>query len=939
MNTPSTQPALPAVIDINCDMGESFGAYTIGCDESIMPFVSSVNIACGFHGGDPSVMRATVERAAEHGVAIGAHPGLQDMVGFGRREMAINAEQVFDIVLYQIGSLEGFLRRSGVHMTHVKPHGALYTMAARNDTRGTELSEAIVQAIHTFAPQLVLVGPPNSSLVRSGERQGLRVALEGFCDRAYQANGSLLPRSHPMAVYGAGLMTPDEGVQRASKQAVSIATEQTATTLDGESVPVQVHTLCIHGDTPHAANIATAVRNALAEAGVMVCSMASVLAQRGAIVLFLTLSTLMIVSVQAQQRLQPASQAVFWQRVALEDFMDTTGAAGDSALPVNPTDHQPSARVRLQPPSAVLVRLATDDGFLFLEAGRERFRAYTLSSVLSSAYRAPLLSDDRIVVGYDGLTYVYGTRTLSRLRDSVLSGAPASSNDVLPRLRVLRNDILTLPPSRRWYPFNTLVSRFLLPPLSAGRGGAASSDTELPRDSLQSLIIFSNDTTERMLRPSLVHQSSNSGISWSMSAASGLPDAVGFVRAAVSVEKGFTTATAQAALQREVLYCADDVGKRPALYRSFSGGASWTELASIGRYPRYWGLNSSTGTLFAASLSAAGLTLLRSTDRGESWRLIEGLSVHRARQTHEASPGAVSFLSSPRALFVNIRRVGLFRSTDDGITFVRVTPALPSSAGEALPVIPSAGNGIADVFSVVQSPDGSLYALSVDAVWFSANDGDAWRLLSEGLPSKSEAQGEFAVLSLAFDRFNHDVVPYLLTTRGIYRLQPRIGTRVDGAEQAVLQQQSSKKSATTGTNSSSVQSLLLPTITMIRPNPALATDVLTVQYCWGERALHALRLHPYELRSLRVVLVDVLGRTVLEQPIDGSHQYVQGEQNISRNLGQNTEKSYKDDTDCSTASILRHNLPAGVYWCFLQSSSAQLSAAINRYAVMVVIAR
>ena len=175
-------------VDLNCDLGESFGAYRIGNDEAILEHVTSVNVACGFHAGDPSVMRKTVKLAAEKKVQIGAHPGLQDLIGFGRRNINISPQEAYDIVVYQIGALNGFLQAEGLSMQHVKPHGALYNMAAKNKA----LSEAIAKAVYNVNPELILFGLSGSELIQAGNRIGLKTANEVFADRTYQLDLSLI---------------------------------------------------------------------------------------------------------------------------------------------------------------------------------------------------------------------------------------------------------------------------------------------------------------------------------------------------------------------------------------------------------------------------------------------------------------------------------------------------------------------------------------------------------------------------------------------------------------------------------------------------------------------------------------------------------------------------------------------------------------------------
>lgn len=244
-------------VDLNCDVGESFGAYTIGADEGVMPHVTSANVGCGFHGGDPAVMRRTVCLAREHGVAVGAHPGFQDLAGFGRREMRLAPREVEDLVLYQVGALAAIARSEGVTLAHVKPHGALYNMAARE----RPLADAIARTVRAFDPSLVLFVLAGSELERAGEVAGLAVAAEGFADRAYEPDGSLTPRSRT----GAVIHDPEAVVARA----VRMVTTGKVATSAGE-ISLNVTTLCIHGDTPGAGDLARQVRAGLKRAGVRV---------------------------------------------------------------------------------------------------------------------------------------------------------------------------------------------------------------------------------------------------------------------------------------------------------------------------------------------------------------------------------------------------------------------------------------------------------------------------------------------------------------------------------------------------------------------------------------------------------------------------------------------------------------------------------------------
>jgi len=248
-------------IDLNSDLGEAFGAWPMGQDGLLMPLISSANVACGFHAGDPGTIRQTVRLARKHGVAVGAHPGLPDLVGFGRREMQVAPNEVEDMVLYQIGALAAMARSEGVPLQHVKAHGALYNMACRDE----HLAEAIARAVVAFDPALVLFGLPGSALLQAGLDAGLPVAAEAFADRAYLPDGSLAPRSQPGAVI--------HDVDAVVGRAVTMVTEQTVVTTDGSTIEFEVDTLCLHGDTPGAAALAAAIRRGLEDAGVTIASL------------------------------------------------------------------------------------------------------------------------------------------------------------------------------------------------------------------------------------------------------------------------------------------------------------------------------------------------------------------------------------------------------------------------------------------------------------------------------------------------------------------------------------------------------------------------------------------------------------------------------------------------------------------------------------------
>jgi 5-oxoprolinase (ATP-hydrolysing) subunit A len=250
-------PEVALTIDLNADVGEGLGAWTMGDDRPLLTVVTSVNVACGFHAGDPRIMDATVAAAMQAGVAIGAHPGYRDLHGFGRREMAADPSDVEADVVYQIGALAAFAHAHGTALTHVKPHGALYNQAARDPA----LARAVARGVKRAGGDLVLVGLASSSVMRAAaEGEGLRFAAEAFADRAYEADGSLRSRRLP----GAVLSAP----QAAARQAVRIVRDGLVTAADGSEVPLRADTLCVHGDTPGAVAMARAVRGALEGEGI-----------------------------------------------------------------------------------------------------------------------------------------------------------------------------------------------------------------------------------------------------------------------------------------------------------------------------------------------------------------------------------------------------------------------------------------------------------------------------------------------------------------------------------------------------------------------------------------------------------------------------------------------------------------------------------------------
>ncbi|MDR1931652.1 MAG: LamB/YcsF family protein [Spirochaetales bacterium] len=251
-----------AKVDLNSDLGESFGAYTLGMDEKILEVISSANIACGFHAGDPDVMRATVALALKNNVAIGAHPGLPDLIGFGRRNMAISPKEAYTMMVYQIGALAAFVKAEGGRMQHVKPHGALYNMAAADE----KLAEAVAEAVYRVNPELILFGLSGSWMIKKANALGLRTAEEVFADRTYQKDGSLTPRKQP------GAMITDEEASLA--QVLGMVKNGTVKSLSGDSVLIKADTVCVHGDGEHALAFSRKIKERLIAEGVAVSAFA-----------------------------------------------------------------------------------------------------------------------------------------------------------------------------------------------------------------------------------------------------------------------------------------------------------------------------------------------------------------------------------------------------------------------------------------------------------------------------------------------------------------------------------------------------------------------------------------------------------------------------------------------------------------------------------------
>jgi UPF0271 protein len=255
-------------IDLNSDVGESFGNYKLGLDEQVIPIISSANIACGFHAGDPTVMRQTMALAKKHGVAPGAHPGFPDLLGFGRRNMDASLEEIKDYISYQVGALQAFAAMQGLTLQHVKPHGALYNMAVKN----TAIWEAVAEVLARIDPRLVLVvlaGVNRQELERIGSRFGIRIAFEFFADRAYNPDGSLVSRKEP------GSVIHDQEV--AASRILKLVREGKVIAKDGTEIDLAAHTICVHGDNPTAVTLTKKIRETLTASGIEIAPLGSFL--------------------------------------------------------------------------------------------------------------------------------------------------------------------------------------------------------------------------------------------------------------------------------------------------------------------------------------------------------------------------------------------------------------------------------------------------------------------------------------------------------------------------------------------------------------------------------------------------------------------------------------------------------------------------------------
>lgn len=248
-------------VDLNCDLGESFGNYTLGMDKDVLPLISSANIACGYHASDPLVMRDTVRMAAGYGVGIGAHPGFPDLMGFGRRNISVTPAEAKAYVTYQLGALYGFCKSQNVAIQHIKPHGALYNMAGKDYA----LAKAICEAVYEFDPEIILLGLTGSEMIRAAKDMGLLCANEFFADRAYEEDGSLVNRRKE------GAMITDE--QEAIERVIRVIKEQKVKTITGKDISLKIDSICVHGDGAKALQFVQMIRDRLKKEEIVIVNL------------------------------------------------------------------------------------------------------------------------------------------------------------------------------------------------------------------------------------------------------------------------------------------------------------------------------------------------------------------------------------------------------------------------------------------------------------------------------------------------------------------------------------------------------------------------------------------------------------------------------------------------------------------------------------------
>ncbi|MFC3927523.1 LamB/YcsF family protein [Streptococcus caprae] len=253
------------LVDLNSDLGESFGAYRIGQDQDIIPLITSANVACGYHAGDPLVMEKTCQMVKESGIAMGAHPGFPDLIGFGRRNLQVSPSEAAAYITYQLGALEAFTRHHGITLQHVKPHGALYNMAAKDKA----LATAIAQAVARYDDKLILLCPGASEMALAGQAAGLKIAKEVFADRAYENDGSLVTRSKE------GAMITDENL--AIDRLIQMITKGTVQSIDGKDIPIQADSICVHGDGAKALAFVQNIRTSFSQQGIELAPLSKII--------------------------------------------------------------------------------------------------------------------------------------------------------------------------------------------------------------------------------------------------------------------------------------------------------------------------------------------------------------------------------------------------------------------------------------------------------------------------------------------------------------------------------------------------------------------------------------------------------------------------------------------------------------------------------------
>lgn len=903
-------------------MGESFGTYSIGADDELLAIVTSANIACGFHAGDPNVMRRTVERAVQHGVAVGAHPGLPDLAGFGRRMMNLSYDEVFDAVAYQIGALEAFARVAGTTLRHVKPHGALYNMAARDE----HLADAIARSVHAVNPALILVGLAQSTLTRAGEQAGLRVAHEAFADRTYQADGSLTPRSQPNAIYSTSA--------EAAQQAVMIATQGMVCIAGSDNtVSVKADTICIHGDTPKATAFANAIRSALEHQDIIMKSL---------------LSCLIIILVCL-----PARSQQVWQRagsppprvssiIATQDgILGCSTSAGPffsidsgntwiyaTAAPfgkfTTAVDAIASRRLFCfgttlmrsddngrtwqqtalgGTPDFITAVATTTSGTVLLRLAANSVRRSTDNGTTFTTV-ATLTKADSTLLAQSAL--VVTTCTLGRYSFA------ATEQGVLRREEDPRRDPSF--PVFVWKPVNTglqsVLDALTVVPGSGILTNRSWRSTTKGGGNGDVWTMFGNDDTGVMRSASsftangtlfatstnAVLRSSNNGDSWRFVTPMLPLNAVPYVDA----KSGVALPVFVSPDKTDIVFARDTTTRllRPSLVStSGTDGSGWATFAVSGlpdnvSFTRlFFGKTSGNGSApaFATDAIFNRSVLYRSTDAGRSWRGLTSVGQVPKRLAVNPVTGTIVLAGNPslrstnngdtwglsRGLPTSSDAVSVFVGTSGGVLYANVkNQGLYRSVDDGI-TFNRTTNGLPDeVFAIAESADRVVLALTPRGVYRSTNAGETWSAFNTGL--EGIGNNEIALYptlyptSLSFDEAGG---AWLGTTRGAYRV-----TRASLTDVAV------KNDEPKNAQNSAVLHCV------IAPNPC--NDVLRVSYTL--QASSAVRLELTSLRGERVALV----KHSLSEA--GSHE---------------------ERFDIT-------QLPAGVYWCTIQTGTAAVTRQI-----------